>query len=341
MPAPVLHLLLSFAVLRAVSGAFANSIGRDGGSEDAVVLIQVGSVPDAVDKSRASQADLLPNPAVKSKNELPLANNKSNANEAVESMGNESNPLPTTSDESYIPVEVHGYTFPLEIRDGLYHFVSNAAFMLHWMDTKIHFYDVALYLDKSSPLWDGLQHPNRTKDLDMMLGNTQIMMVLQSRMASRKSMAALVDALKLFANLRHIKANVTKVLDTYKKCYRKGPHIKMGSLISLRPTRSGLSISLEGQTLCDIESDFLGVLVLDHYFGKHSDFPQFRDGAFAQLLDGMPSEVTRPVVVSVESHMWQHWWVTALLVLVGLGMCGGFLFIYHNYCRSASYRQMS
>lgn len=242
-------------------------------------------------------------------------------------------PQNKTTPEGWRHIEVQGYTFPLR-HEEVYHFVGSAAFMLRWMDRRIHYYDVALYLDRSSTLW-GSQHTNGTKERDFksMLGNIQFMIVLQSGMASRKAMAALVDALLLFAEGRQLR-NVTPVLDQYKRCYRKGPRITMGSLIVLEPNRTGLQISLNGESLCFVESDFLSLLVLDHYLGKRSDFPEFRDTVFRQLEEGMPSEVSLPVVVSRDSHT--PWWVTALLVLLGVGACAGLLLFYHSCCRQRS-----
>mmetsp|Transcript_71287 Transcript_71287/g.220286 ORF Transcript_71287/g.220286 Transcript_71287/m.220286 type:complete len:313 (+) Transcript_71287:74-1012(+) len=225
-----------------------------------------------------------------------------------------------------------GYSFPLE--DQGLHFVSSAAFMLRWMEQRIHFYDIALFLHRNSSLWDMHSPRNRSQDLQDMIGNVQLMIVLQSRMASRKSLAALVDALQLFADLRHLK-NVTPVLKQYKKCYTGGPRIPQGSMLVLMPNSTGLSVTLNNEPLCTVSSGILSTLVMDHYLGEKSDFPEFRDSVFKQLSEGMPEHVTQPIVISVKSSA--PWWVTALLVLLGILACAGVLYIYHNCCR-ASYQ---
>uniref|UniRef100_A0A7S1WN74 Uncharacterized protein n=1 Tax=Alexandrium catenella TaxID=2925 RepID=A0A7S1WN74_ALECA len=231
--------------------------------------------------------------------------------------------------------EGDGHIFKLETHKG-YRYVASSPFMLRWMDQRIHFYDVALYLNKNSSLWGRFSHPNRSQDLEQMQGNVQIFLAMQSSMCSQKSMAALVEALDLFAALRRL-TNTAQVLNEYKHCYLSGPNIKMGSVVVLEPNRTHLAIYLDFRPLCVVESGFLGTIVLDHYFSERSDFPHFRDGVFAQIQDGMPEEVTDPVAEYVSTRM--PWWVSAMFVAVGLGLCVGMVYGYHTCCRGSPLRE--
>jgi len=224
-------------------------------------------------------------------------------------------------------LQVRHYRFPLTEESG-YHFVGSASFMLYWVDMRIHFYDIAMYLVKSSDLWK-TSGPHE-KELQQMLGQVRFHMVMHSRMVSRKALAALVDSLELFAVLRHM-SNYSEVLQQYKRCYLKGPEVKPGDHLTLQPTRSYVVPAINGKVLCNVSSDQLGILVMEHYLGNRSDFPEFRDNVFSQLSVGQPHWVTQPAFVNAQ--MRTPWWVFLLFVMLGIGICVGGLLLYHFCCR--------
>jgi len=192
--------------------------------------------------------------------------------------------------------KVHG--FPLT--RGERQFAGSASFALDLAGVHIHCYDMALYVNKSNPVWGNTT--DRKRALDALLGDTVFVIETKSSFVSRKALAGFVDRLAKFAAELRV-PDYAPTLESYKEMLLKGPKVSVGSEVLLAPGTSFMEPSIDGALVGYVNSTWLGRVILEAYLGHHSDLPEFRDQVWATLAEGFPSEVSEPALVSASMRM--------------------------------------
>jgi len=207
------------------------------------------------------------------------------------------------------------------------HFVGSGAFSMEIMGYHVHCYDVAMYLDEASSVWDTLTIRNRDKRIEAMLdGGVFLDIIARSKWTSKKNVALFVDRLEHVAEedgMYDYKADIKR----YKQAFLHGPKVSQGSRIVLLLSREGVRPIIAGHDVGLVKSWILAKLVMKAYLGPKSDLPLFRERVFAQLSDGKPEAVTP--LSDDRMHVASVWGVIILAIaLVAVLTC----FIYGLFC---------
>lgn len=176
------------------------------------------------------------------------------------------------------------------------HYVGSASFNVDVMGWHVHCYDIAMYLNENSSLWNVSHGLSREERMDEMLGNSFFELIAHSKWVNNQNMAKFVDRLDFFAEKAHI-SSYKEPIQAYKQLYLKGPKVDRGSHILLFPSREGIRPVIEGRDMGLVKSDFIGRIIMQAYLGPDSDLPEFRDHIFSQLTFGKPDEVGQPAEV--------------------------------------------
>jgi len=203
--------------------------------------------------------------------------------------------------------------FPVDFNHSL-HYVASAMFKMEFSGIEIHCYDVALYLDNASSLWNTSYGEGKGRYMEM-LNNSQIHMYFTSRWVSRKIMAYFVDVLAPHLERRR-PDKTDMILNRYKNTFLSGPKVHKGSMLIIRPSSEGVLLTLNGQDQQNMAFEVLAEATLDSYMGPDSDLPEFRDEVFRQLSMGLQGQNSKPTDLAMMHIKRPTWLVASFVVFV-------------------------
>lgn len=199
---------------------------------------------------------------------------------------------------------------------GRLHYVASVAVSIAFAGIKVHAYDIGLYLRRTSKLWGRKLKGNvHEKEIEAMIGESQIHFHFSTKWVSRGTMATFVDFLYPICKRAKVK-NYAKALEVYKSKLLHGPKVALGSTLVIEPKSTGIHLFVNGRDLGMVMNSQLGNVTLNSYLNLDSILPTFRREVFAQLQRGLFNKVVEgPKQEEVDlGHPWWFWLIIALVI---------------------------
>jgi len=192
-----------------------------------------------------------------------------------------------------------------------FHYVSSATFSVGFLGHTVRCHDVALYLERLSPVWLQDEHDHK-KDMVAMLGHVKFSFVFENLVVRLLTPGKLVDMLEPVLKTEMNLKNYSSVLHDFKHRVTSGQRLHRGSRLVLEPNKTGMGVMLDGKDLGFIHSWFLGLAFMHAFLGDKSVMPSFSTTVWDQLATGFPLLVDEPEEVMSQLP----WWMILILVLI-------------------------
>jgi len=211
---------------------------------------------------------------------------------------------------------------PFSLKRGARHFAGSARLSVDIAGIRVHFWDIALYVNASNRVWFNVTHQRQA--LDGLLGEALFVLVPRSHLVNRKAVADFTVALAKALRELNTK-NCEGAVEEYQQIFLRGPKVTPGIEILVEPRKDVVVLHMDGKRLGSVSSSCLGRAVLEAHLGQHAEQPEFRSHVWAQLAEGHPEEITPPAQVEATMGLptWAVFVIFAVCFVAACSVVGG------------------